>query len=150
MAKPDRRLAPIVSLDVVGYTRMVVHSERQTLRLVRRVFDFLVNRTVEAAGGKVFKTMGDGALIEFNSVVGAVEWVVTSQKILNERRLRAPGGGLFQVRAGVVLADVLVQGDDLFGDGVNFAVRVQTQSPPGASLPCPGARRRAARSWRCA
>lgn len=131
MAKPDRRLAPIVSLDVVGYSRMVGHSERQTLRLVRCAYSVLVGKTVEAAGGKVFKTMGDGALIEFNSVVAAVEWVAAQQRTLNERRIKAPGGGLFQVRAGIVLADVLVQGDDLFGDGVNLAVRVQGQSPPG-------------------
>ena len=108
MAKPDRRLAPIVSLDVVGYTRMVGHSESQTLRLVRRVYDVLVARTVEAAGGKVFKTMGDGALIEFNSVVAAVEWVATQQRVLNERQIRAPGGVLFGNHSSVSVGGLLV------------------------------------------
>lgn len=131
MAQPDRRLVPIVSLDVVGYSRLVLHNERQTLRLVQRVYDRLVARTIASQGGKVFKTMGDGLLAEFSSIVAAVEWVAGIQRELYERRIRAPGGEIFQVRAGVVLADVLVSGDDLYGSGVNLAVRVQNQSPPG-------------------
>ena len=131
MAQPDRRLVPIVSLDVVGYSRLAEINERQTLRLVQRVYDRLVARTIGRYGGKVFKTMGDGLLAEFQSVVAAVEWVADMQKELHERRLRIPGGGFFQVRAGIVLADVLVAGDDLYGSGVNLSVRVQAISPPG-------------------
>ena len=131
MAQPDRRLVPIVSLDVVGYSRLAEINERQTLRLVQRVYDRLVARTIGRYGGKVFKTMGDGLLAEFQSVVAAVEWVADMQKELHERRLRIPGGGYFQVRAGIVLADVLVAGDDLYGSGVNLSVRVQAISPPG-------------------
>jgi TolB-like protein/class 3 adenylate cyclase/Flp pilus assembly protein TadD len=131
MAQPDRRLVPIVSLDVVGYSRLAEINERQTLRLVQRVYDRLVARTIGRYGGKVFKTMGDGLLAEFQSVVAAVEWVADMQKELYERHLRIPGGGYFQVRAGIVLADVLVAGDDLYGSGVNLSVRVQAISPPG-------------------
>ncbi|MGN6683382.1 MAG: adenylate/guanylate cyclase domain-containing protein [Devosia sp.] len=131
MAQPDRRLVPIVSLDVVGYSRLAEINERQTLRLVQRVYDRLVARTIGRYGGKVFKTMGDGLLAEFQSVVAAVEWVADLQKELYERQLRAPGGSAFQVRAGIVLADVLVAGDDLYGSGVNLSVRVQAISPPG-------------------
>jgi len=131
MAQPDRRLVPIVSLDVAGYSRLAEINERQTLRLVQRVYDRLVARTIGRYGGKVFKTMGDGLLAEFQSVVAAVEWVADMQKELHERRLRVPGGGFFQVRAGIVLADVLVAGDDLYGSGVNLSVRVQAISPPG-------------------
>jgi len=131
MAQPDRRLVPIVSLDVVGYSRLAEINERQTLRLVQRVYDRLVARTIGRYGGKVFKTMGDGLLAEFQSVVAAVEWVADMQKELHERHLRIPGGGFFQVRAGIVLADVLVAGDDLYGSGVNLSVRVQAISPPG-------------------
>jgi adenylate cyclase len=130
-AQADRRLVPIVSLDVVGYSRLTELNERQTLRLVQRVYDRLVARTISRQGGKVFKTMGDGLLAEFQSVVAAVEWVADVQRELNERRLKVPGGGFFQVRAGVVLADVLVQGDDLYGSGVNLSVRVQAISPAG-------------------
>ena len=131
MAQPDRRLVPIVSLDVVGYSRLTEVNERQTLRLVQRVYDRLVARTIGRYGGKVFKTMGDGLLAEFQSVVAAVEWVSDMQKELYERKLRVPGGGYLQVRAGSVLADVLVAGDDLYGSGVNLSVRVQAISPPG-------------------
>ncbi|HVY50457.1 MAG TPA: adenylate/guanylate cyclase domain-containing protein [Devosia sp.] len=131
MAQPDRRLVPIVSLDVVGYSRLAEINERQTLRLVQRVYDRLVARTIGRYGGKVFKTMGDGLLAEFQSVVAAIEWVSDMQRELHERKLRVPGGGFFQVRAGIVLADVLVAGDDLYGSGVNLSVRVQAMSPPG-------------------
>jgi TolB-like protein/class 3 adenylate cyclase len=131
MVQPDRRLVPIVSLDVVGYSRLVERSERQTLRLVQRVYERLVTRTIGAAGGKVFKTMGDGLLAEFNSVVAAVQWTADLQREIFERRIHAPGGEMFQIRAGIVLADVLVAGDDLYGSGINLAVRVQGHSPPG-------------------
>ncbi|MGN6158596.1 MAG: adenylate/guanylate cyclase domain-containing protein [Devosia sp.] len=120
-----------MSLDVVGYSRLAEINERQTLRLVQRVYDRLVARTIGRYGGKVFKTMGDGLLAEFQSVVAAIEWVADMQRELYERKLRVPGGGTFQVRAGVVLADVLVAGDDLYGSGVNLSVRVQAISPPG-------------------
>jgi adenylate cyclase len=130
-AQADRRLVPIVSLDVVGYSRLTELNERQTLRLVQRVYDRLVARTISRQGGKVFKTMGDGLLAEFQSVVAAVEWVAELQRELNDRRLKVPGGGFFQIRAGVVLADVLVAGDDLYGSGVNLSVRVQALSPAG-------------------
>jgi TolB-like protein/class 3 adenylate cyclase/Flp pilus assembly protein TadD len=127
----DRKLVPIVSLDVVGYSRLTEINERQTLRLVQRVYDRLVARTIGRHGGKVFKTMGDGLLAEFQSVVSAIEWVAELQRELHERQLKAPGGNIVQIRAGVVLADVLVSGDDLYGSGVNLAVRVQALSPPG-------------------
>lgn len=130
MAKSERRLVPIVSIDVVGFTRLVQHNERQTVRLVRRAYAHFVNRIGER-GGAVFKTMGDGLLAEFNSVIAAVDWVARIQKELHTRQLRAPGGEVLQVRAGIVLADVLVHGDDLFGNGVNLAVRVQSLAPPG-------------------
>jgi len=131
MAQPDRRLVPIVSLDVVGYSRLVQRSERQTLRLVQRVYERLIARTIGEQGGKVFKTMGDGLLAEFNSVVAAVQWTADLQREIHERRIKAPGGGLFQIRAGIVLADVLVAGGDLYGSGINMAVRVQSHAPPG-------------------
>jgi TolB-like protein/class 3 adenylate cyclase/Flp pilus assembly protein TadD len=131
MAKTDRRLVPIVSLDVVGFSRLVQHNERQTLRLVQRVYEMFIARTIGGYGGKIFKTMGDGVLAEFQSVADAVEWAANLQKTLAERKIRAPGGELFQIRAGIVLADVLVNGEDLFGNGVNLAVRVQGHAPPG-------------------
>ncbi|RYE71183.1 MAG: adenylate/guanylate cyclase domain-containing protein, partial [Oxalobacteraceae bacterium] len=130
MVKSERRLVPIVSVDVVGFSRLVQHNERQTVRLVRQVFGSLT-RDIGERGGTIFKTMGDGLLAEFNSVIAAVDWIAEGQKALHQRQIRAPGGELLQVRAGIVMADVLVHGDDLFGNGVNLAVRVQGVSPPG-------------------
>lgn len=130
MARAERRLVPIVSIDVVGFSRLVQYNERQTVRLVRRAYAHFTT-PLEAMGGKVFKTMGDGLLAEFGSVIAAVDWVASVQKELHARQLRAPGGEILQVRAGIVMADVLVHGDDLFGSGVNLAVRVQSLSPPG-------------------
>ncbi len=131
MVQPDRRLVPIVSLDVVGYSRLVERNERQALRLVRRVYERLIARTIGDAGGKVFKTMGDGVLAEFNSIVAAVQWTAGLQREVHARRIRGPGGEPFQIRAGIVLADVLVAGNDLYGSGINLAVRVQSHSPAG-------------------
>jgi adenylate cyclase len=131
MTQADRKLVPIVSLDVVGYSRLVDYSEHQTLRLVRRVYETLVLNTIEEQGGKVFKTISDGLLAEFQSVVAAVQWTATLQRTLAQRRIKAPGGELFRVRAGIVLADVLASGGDLFGSGINLAVRVQSHAPPG-------------------
>jgi adenylate cyclase len=130
MAKSERRLVPIVSIDVVGFSRRVQHNPRPTVRLGRPTHAHFVNRIGER-GGAVFKTMGDGLLAEFNSVIAAVDWVARIQKDLHTRQIRAPGGEILQVRAGIVMADVLVHGDDLFGNGVNLAVRVQSLSPPG-------------------
>jgi adenylate cyclase len=131
MVQPDRRLVPIVSLDVVGYSRLVERNERQALRLVRRVYERLIASTIGEAGGKVFKTMGDGVLAEFNSIVAAVQWTAGFQREIHSRRIRGPGGEPFQIRAGIVLADVLVAGNDLYGSGINLAVRVQSHSPAG-------------------
>ena len=75
--------------------------------------------------------MGDGLLAEFNSVVAAVQWTADLQRELHERKIKAPGGEIFQIRAGIVLADVLVAGEDLYGSGINMAVRVQGHAPPG-------------------
>jgi adenylate cyclase len=130
MSKSERRLVPIVSIDVVGFSRLVQKNERQTVRLVRHVYAWFTKDLTER-GGTVFKTMGDGLLAEFNSVIAAVEWVTKIQKELHLRQIRAPGGEILQVRAGMVMADVLVHGDDLFGNGVNLAVRVQGVAPPG-------------------
>ena len=86
MVQPNRRLVPIVSLDIVGYSRLVERNERQTLRLVQRVYDRLIASTIGPAGGKVFKTMGDGLLAEFNSVVAAVQWTADLQREIYQRR----------------------------------------------------------------
>src|SRR6218665_3939052 len=85
MARSERRLVPIVSIDVVGFSRLVQHNERQTVRLVRRTYAHFANRISERAGA-VFKAMGAGLLAAFNSVIAPVDWVARIQKELHTRQ----------------------------------------------------------------
>ncbi|HQX84048.1 MAG TPA: adenylate/guanylate cyclase domain-containing protein, partial [Aestuariivirga sp.] len=131
MAKNERRLVPIVSLDVEGYSRLTELDETATLAAVRHVFTERVEATIGDYGGSVFKTMGDGILAQFASAVAAVEWVSGLQQQLYQAPVNAADGKTLQLRAGIVMADVVVKNDDLFGEGVNLTVRVQGCSPPG-------------------
>lgn len=131
MAKNERRLVPIVSLDVEGYGRLIQLDEVATLAAVQHVFNERVGATIADHGGSVFKTMGDGILAEFASVVAAVEWTSELQQQLYQRPVAAADGKTLQLRAGVVMADVMVQDNDRFGEGVNLAARVQGCAPPG-------------------
>jgi TolB-like protein/class 3 adenylate cyclase len=131
MAKNERRLVPIVSLDVDGYSRLTMLDEGVTLSAVQHVFKERVEATIAGHGGSVFKTMGDGILAEFASVVAAVEWTSHLQQQLYQLPVAAADGKTLQLRAGVVMADVMVQGLDRFGEGVNLAARVQGCAPPG-------------------
>lgn len=126
-----RRLVPILSLDVVGYVRMVEADERAALALVQTLFHARMAPSMAEAGGKIFKTMGDGLLAEFTSLVSAVAWAARLQDELFRVPVTAPTGKPLQLRIGIVLADVLVDGEDRFGEGVNLTVRVQVKAPPG-------------------
>ena len=127
----ERRLVPIVSLDIEGYTRLIQRDEQAALNLVRHVFTSLVGGSIGTWGGSIFKTMGDGVLAEFASIVSAIEWVAGLQRQLEANPLIAPDGAPLRMRAGIVLADVMVAGEDRLGEGVNLAVRVQACAPPG-------------------
>ena len=131
MAKFERRLAPIVSLDVAGYTRLLQRDEAATLSAVQALFEARIREDMSVHGGHVFKVMGDGVLAEFNSVVAAVEWTARLQLDLHDRPIMMPGREPLHLRAAIILADVMMDGDDRFGEGVNLAVRVQGCSPPG-------------------
>ncbi len=131
MTKADRRLMPIVSLDVAGYTRLIQRDESATLQAIHGVFDELAATTIAEHGGHVFKRMGDALLAEFPSVVGAVEWVVRLQRHLFEHPVGAGGGEAIQLRAGLIMADVMLAGEERYGEGINLAVRIQGMAPPG-------------------
>lgn len=131
MAKTERRLAPIVSLDVVGYSRLLASDEAGTFAAVREVFGERIRATIGAHGGVIFKTMGDGMLAEFGSVVQAVEWAAALQKTQEERPVRVPGGEAISLRVGVILADYIVETADRYGAGISLAVRLQECSPAG-------------------
>lgn len=126
-----RRLVPIVSLDVVGYSRMIEADESAAHELVQSLFTHRIPLTMSEVGGSIFKTMGDGLLAEFSSLVSAIDWAAKLQEDLFRNPVHAPNGMPLKLRVGAVLADVMVEGEDRFGEGINLAVRVQVRAPPG-------------------
>ncbi len=126
-----RRLVPIVSVDVAGYTRLIETDELASHILVQDILSVRAPETMGRFGGVVFKTMGDGLLAEFESVVSAIDWASRFQRDLHESAPHSPEGLPVKLRIGIVLADVLIEGSDRFGEGINLAVRVQSCSPSG-------------------
>jgi TolB-like protein len=125
-----RRLAAILAADVVGYSRLMGEDEAgtaQELRAHRAAADPLIAEH----GGRIVKTTGDGALIEFGSVVGAVQCAIALQQLLGERNAGVADERRMDLRIGVHLGDVLVEGDDIIGDGVNIAARLEGIAEPG-------------------
>ena len=128
-----RRLAAIMAVDVVGYSRLMGEDEAGTARAVREHRD-AARPTVVGSGGRVVKTMGDGLLLEFPSVVAAVESAVAIQKLMVARNAEIPEAKRIVYRIGVNLGDVLIEGDDILGDGVNIAARLEAACEPGGVL----------------
>jgi adenylate cyclase len=125
-----RRLAAILAVDVAGYSRLMGEDEAGTARAVREHRD-AARPIVAGHGGRIVKTMGDGLLLEFPSVVAAVECAIAVQKLMVERNADIPEGKRIVYRIGVNLGDVLVEGDDILGDGVNIAARLEGIAEPG-------------------
>ncbi len=129
-AQAERRLAAIVSFDIVGFSRMVQDDEPGTLAAVDRVMAELITPSLTQRNGQLFKMLGDGALVEFQSVVEAVEWSIAFQEEARHWSA-APGAAPLRFRVGIAVGDVVVGGNDRFGEGVALAVRVQEQASPG-------------------
>jgi len=121
----QRRLAAIVSADVVAYTRLMERDEVGTHARLRARFKALIEPKIGEHGGRVVKLMGDGLLAEFPSVVDAVNWAVEVQAKVAELSAAEPDEQRIEYRVGVNLGDVIVDGDDIYGDGVNVAARLQ-------------------------
>ena len=123
--RAQRRLAAILAADVVGYSRMMREDESGTLAqlktLRKEVFD---PRTAEH-NGRIVKTTGDGVLVEFASAVDATECALKIQRTLAQRNEDVPEGYRFELRIGINLGDIIVDGDDIYGDGVNVAARLE-------------------------
>jgi TolB-like protein/class 3 adenylate cyclase/tetratricopeptide (TPR) repeat protein len=125
-----RRLAAIVAADVAGYSRLMCLDEvgtARTLREHRKVTDALVTKH----GGRLVKTTGDGVLLEFPSVVDAVECAMAVQAVMFERNTGIPEDQRMLYRIGINLGDILIEGDDILGDGVNVAARLEGIAEPG-------------------
>lgn len=127
-----RRLAAIVAADVAGYSRLMGEDEAGTAALVRERREAAA-RIAGALGGRLVKTTGDGALLEFASIVAAVEFVILVQKMMAERNEPLPEAKRVLYRMGVNLGDVLIEGDDIVGDGVNVAARLEGICEPGGA-----------------
>ena len=127
----DRRLAAIVSADVVAYTRLMERDEVGTHARLKARFKELVDPKIGEHGGRIVKLMGDGLLAEFPSVVDAVNWAVEVQAKVAELSAEEPDEQRIEYRVGVNLGDIIVDGDDIFGNGVNLAARLQEIAEPG-------------------
>jgi len=128
-----RRLAAILAVDVVGYSRLMGEDEAGTARAVREHRE-AAQPVVADLGGRIVKTTGDGLLLEFPSVVAAVECAIAIQKLMVERSGDTPEAKRIVYRIGVNLGDVLIEGDDILGDGVNIAARLEAICEPGGVL----------------
>ena len=127
-----RTLAAILAADVVGYSRLMGEDEAGAARAVRERRDAAAP-IVRGFGGRLVKTTGDGVLLEFPSVVAAVECAVLMQKMMAERNAALPEAKRLVYRMGANLGDVLIEGDDILGDGVNVAARLEESASPAAS-----------------
>lgn len=129
--KMQRRLAAIIAADVVGYTRLMEQDEAGTFNRLRAHCQELFEPTISEHHGRVFKLMGDGLLAEFLSVVDAVECAVVLQTALAGRNLGLGEGQRIDLRMGINLGDVIIEGEDRYGESVNIAARLQALAEPG-------------------
>jgi len=127
----ERRLAAILAADVVSYTRLMERHEADVFTRLRAHRKDLFEPQIATHRGRIFKLMGDGLLAEFASVVDAVECAVVLQRKMAERETDSPEDRRIRVRIGVNLGDVIVDGDDRLGEGVNIAARLQQLADPG-------------------
>ncbi|HYM01937.1 MAG TPA: adenylate/guanylate cyclase domain-containing protein [Stellaceae bacterium] len=126
-----RRLAAVLAADVVGYSRLMGSDEEGTLARLNALRREVIDPAFAQHGGRIFKTMGDGLLVEFASAVDAVVCAAALQTALSERHRGQPAEDSIVLRIGINSGDVIVEGDDLHGDGVNVAARLEPLAEPG-------------------
>lgn len=127
----ERRLAAILAADVVGYSRLIRADEEGTLAALKELRATIIDPKIAEHRGRVVKLMGDGMLAEFGSVVDAVRLAIDTQQAIAERNATLPHEKWIECRVGVNLGDVVIDGDDIQGDGVNIAARLEVMAPPG-------------------
>jgi adenylate cyclase len=127
----QRRLAAILAADVVGYSRLMRADEAGTLAQLNAIRKELLDPKIAEYGGRIVKTTGDGILIEFPSAVDAVQHAVNVQQAMAERNATVADDRRMEIRMGINVGDVIVEDDDLFGDGVNVAARLEGLAEPG-------------------
>ena len=127
----ERRLTAILAADVVGYSRLMTIDETGTLAALTSLRKNLVNPKISEHNGRIFKLTGDGILIEFASAVDAVRCAVEIQDGMIERNSPEPQDKRIEVRIGIHVGDIIIEDNDIFGDGVNIAARLEGIAPPG-------------------
>jgi adenylate cyclase len=127
----ERRLTAILAADVVGYSRLMGADEEGTLAALKAIRRELVDPRIVEHRGRIVKTTGDGLLVEFASVVDAVRCAVDVQREMAGRNTGVPAETRIDFRVGINLGDIIIDGDDIFGDGVNVAARLETLAEPG-------------------
>ncbi len=116
---------------MVGYSRLMETDERGTIARQKAHRAELIDPKISEHHGRIVKTTGDGMLVEFASVVDAVECAVAIQRAMLEREAEVPNDRRIRYRVGINLGDIVVEGDDIFGDGVNIAARLEEMAEPG-------------------
>ena len=127
----ERRLAAILAADVAGYSRLMGADEEGTLERLKALRRELLDPKIAVYHGRIVKTTGDGLLVEFASAVDAVRCAVTVQQAMPERNTGVGADSRIELRIGINLGDVIVEGDDLYGDGVNIAARIEALADAG-------------------
>ena len=123
--RAQRRLAAILAADVVGYSRMIREDETGTLAQLKTLRKEVFDPRIAEHNGRIVKTTGDGVLVEFASAVDATECGIAVQRALTRRNEDVPEGHRIELRIGINLGDIIVDGDDIYGDGVNVAARLE-------------------------
>src|SRR5947207_9231173 len=127
----EHRLAAVLMADVVGYSRLMEADEAGTHAALKERRVSVLEPTVRANGGRVVKVMGDGVLIEFGSAVNAVTGAVDLQRRMTEANVPLPEARHIVLRIGINLGEVIGEGGDIYGEGVNIAARLETLAEPG-------------------
>ena len=130
-ARAERRLTAILAADVAGYSRLMGLDEEGTLAALKTLFSSLLGPKIAAHRGRIAKTMGDGVLAEFASAVDAMRCAIDIQRGVAEQNAGVPDDRRIELRIGVNVGDIIFDGGDIFGDGVNVAARIQTLAEPG-------------------
>ena len=129
--RTERRLAAILTADVVGYSRMMGKDEEGTHAALKAIRRDLTDPSIQEHRGRIVKSTGDGLLAEFASVVDAVRCAVSVQNEMAQRNAAVPVERRMQFRIGINLGDIIIDDDDIFGDGVNIAARLEPLAEPG-------------------
>ena len=124
-AHAERRLAAILATDIVGYSRLMGGDEEGTLAALKSLRKSLIDQKIAEHRGRIVKTTGDGALVEFASAVDAVRCAIDIQRAMIERNAEIPKDRRIELRIGINVGDIIIEGEDIYGDGVNIAAQLE-------------------------